>query len=380
MDGSDEATLAWLTLVRTPGVGSMRMRRWLQAGDGDAARAVDLVCTAPGLHGVDPPALAWLRAPDRQVLARDQAWLAQPGHCLLRCGDADFPPLLDEAPGAPVALFVAGDAAHLLSPQLAVVGARHASLAGREHAVDFARALAASGLVITSGLAEGIDGAAHQAALAADGATVAVMGTGPDQVYPGRHRALAAAIAGHGALVSEFPPGTPPRRHHFPRRNRLIAGLSLGTLVIEASLRSGSLITARLAAEYGREVFALPGSIHHPLARGCHRLIRDGARLVETAAEVVGALAPLAATLGTRLAERLASDPAPADNAAGRHRGRLDADRRALLQALGHDPVSVDALVARTGLEAATLAPILLALELDGRLEPLPGGRYQRRG
>jgi DNA processing protein len=205
-----------------------------------------------------------------------------------------------------------------------------------------------------------------------------VVGTGPDRVYPRKHQALAQAIATRGALVSEFPPGTAPRADHFPRRNRLIAGLSLGTLVVEAGLKSGSLITARLAGEQGREVFALPGSIHNPLARGCHRLIREGVRLVETPAEVIEALVPAARALGLELAARLAAgEAAPPAAAPALPRTASDPDYRRLDQALGHDPATLDELATRTGLAPAALGSMLLMLELDGRVESLPGNRYQ---
>jgi DNA processing protein len=308
------------------------------------------------------------------------AWLAQPGHRLLRCTDEDFPPPLETIPQPPVALFVVGDAALLLHPQVAIVGARRASPAGLANARAFARALGQAGLLVTSGMADGIDGAAHAAALDAALPTIAVVGTGPDRVYPRKHHALAERIASGGALVSEFPPGTAARADHFPRRNRIIAGLSLGTLVIEAGLQSGSLITARLAGEQGREVFALPGSIHNPLARGCHRLIRDGARLVEEPGEVVDALAPAARALGSELALRLSAPAATAAAPARTVDGGWHADPqyRRLLDALGHDPVPLDELVARTGQPAAELSSMLLMLELEGRVGTLPGNRYQR--
>ncbi len=214
---------------------------------------------------------------------------------------------------------------------------------------------------------------AHSAALDAGGTTIAVLGTGPDLVYPKRHRELAQRIAANGALVSEFPPGTPGRPAHFPQRNRIIAGLALGTLVVEAGLRSGSLITARNASEQGRDVFAIPGSIHHPLARGCHRLIRDGAMLVETADEVIEALGPLAARLGLHLRARLgAIEQVSATRAA------LDTDRAQLLAALGHETLGVDALVERTGLDLQALSSLLLMLELEGEIAAERGGRYAR--
>lgn len=362
---------AWLTFMRTQGLGPTAMRACLARVDGNIHAALARVRHERGL---DAAALAWLRAPDRAVLDADLAWLACPHHRLLRCTEADFPPQLDGMAGAPVALFVAGDAALLLRPQIAIVGARAASAAGLSNARLFARALAATGLVVTSGLAEGVDGAAHRAALEV-GSTIAVMGTGPDQVYPRRHRQLAARIAQTGALASEFLPGTGPRAQHFPRRNRIIAGLALGTLVIEAGVRSGSLITARLAGEQGREVFAVPGSIHNPLARGCHRLIRDGARLVESVDEVLEALRPLAGALGESLGARLATCAGPgpaADGAAGTPCARL-------LAALGHgEPLALDTLSQRSGLGMREVSSLLTLLELEGRVAGQPGGRYLR--
>jgi DNA processing protein len=328
----------------------------------------------------------WLRHPDESLLDADLTWLAQPGHHLLRCVDADFPPQLEHIPQPPAALFVVGDASALLYPQVAIVGARAASASGLAHAGVLARALAQAGFAITSGLADGIDGAAHAATLDVGGLTLAVMGTGPDLVYPRKHQALAARIAEHGALVSEFPLGIGPRADHFPRRNRLIAGLSLGTVVVEAGLRSGSLITARLAAEQGHEVFAMPGSIHNPLARGCHRLIRDGARLVEEAAEIVETLAPAARMLGSALAERLATQPGDSDTAplTTLARTKVPETRQpnpecgSLLRELGHDPATLDELAQRTGEASAVLSSQLLMLELEGAVERLPGNRYQR--
>ena len=276
-------------------------------------------------------------------------------------------------------MFVAGDPAALLAPQIAIVGARSATAQGLANARDFARTLSRAGLVVTSGMADGIDGAAHTAALESGGPTVAVVGTGPDLVYPRKHRDLAARIVEQGAIVSEFPPGTEARPDHFPRRNRLIAGLSLGTLVVEAGLQSGSLITARLAAEAGREVFALPGSIHNPLAKGCHRLIRDGARLVETAAEVIEALVPAAQAQGAGLRARLvAADTSevPYSPDAGGH--GQDPDYLALLAALGDAPASLDELAQRTRLAPAALSSMLLLLELEGAVGPVVNGRWQR--
>ena len=356
----------------------MGLRERLAATQGSISEA--LVQLRRHASALDARAPAWLEQPDEARIATDLAWLAEPGHRLLRFTDADFPPQLETIAQPPAALFVSGDASLLLRPQVAMVGARSASVAGRANARAFARTLAMAGFVVTSGLADGIDGAAHEAALEAGQPTVAVIGTGPDLVYPRKHRDLSARVEAHGALVSEFLPGTAARTDHFPRRNRIISGLSLGTVVIEAGLQSGSLITARLAGEQGREVFAVPGSIHNPLARGCHRLIREGARLVESASEIAESLAPAARALGVELAQRL--DQSTADR---RERGqtatsgwRIDPEYQRLLDVLGHDQVALDELAARTGQTAAALSSMLLMLELEGCVEGLPGGRYQR--
>lgn len=371
---------AWLIALRTPGLGPGGLRERLDEQHGDIEGVLlGLRCHRGSLG---ESAQAWLSCPDEELLTRDLDWLARPGHRLLRCTEEDFPPQLDNIPQPPAVLFVAGDAGLLLHPQVAIVGARGASAAGLAHARGFARSLAEAGFVITSGMADGIDGAAHQAAMDAALPTLAVIGTGPDRVYPRKHHALAKRIAANGALISEFPPGTPARADHFPRRNRIISGLSLGTLVIEAGLRSGSLITARLAAEQGREVFALPGSIHSPLARGCHRLIRDGARLVETAMEIIETLTPAACMLGAELAGRLQRDPSPkeAESAPGQSGMSCgqDAGYQLLLRELGHEPVTMDELVRRSGFSAAVLSSMLLMLELEARVESLPGNRYQQ--
>jgi len=298
---------------------------------------------------------------------------------LVGVADADYPPLLREIAEPPLALFVAGNPIYLWHPALAIVGSRMPSAGGLDSARAFAAASVRSGLAVTSGLAAGIDGAAHRAALDAGGLTVAVLGTGIDIPYPARHADLHREIERHGVLVSEYPPGTPPRRGHFPARNRIIAGLALGTLVIEAALRSGALITARLAAESGREVFAIPGSIHNPMARGCHRLIRQGAALVEDAGEIIESLAPLAAQLGQHLHERLHADSAAvAMPAATPAQEPVHAEARRIWQALGHDPVTLEHLAQRTRLTVATLSSALLMLELDGWITSAHG-RYARK-
>lgn len=373
----DDERRAWLTLLRAPGVGGAALRALL-ARAGSAAAACRGICALARELGLGEAARAWIEHPDAALLDADCAWLDAPAHRLLRFDEADFPPQLEAVAQPPAALFVAGDPAQLLAPQLAIVGARSATAQGLATARDFARVLARTGLVITSGLADGIDGAAHAAALESGGASVAVVGTGADIIYPRKHRELAAKIIEHGAIVSEFPLGTEARPGHFPRRNRLIAGLTLGTLVIEAGLQSGSLITARLAAEAGREVFALPGSIHNPLAKGCHRLIRDGAHLVETAQEVMEALAPAARALGADLRARLEPGDAADVHAAPTETRVQDPDYAKLLSALGDAPRALDELVEATRLAPAALSSMLLLLELEGQVAPVLHGRWQR--
>ncbi|MBL8224313.1 MAG: DNA-protecting protein DprA [Chromatiales bacterium] len=306
---------------------------------------------------------------------RTATWLADPANTVIDPGDPAYPPQLQVAEPRPPRLYVRGDAGCLVLPQLAIVGSRNATPGGRDTARSFAAYLAARGFVITSGLAEGIDAAAHAGALEAGGRTIAVCGTGLDRVYPRTNAALAGRIvAGGGALAGELPPGTGAQRHHFPRRNRIISGLAVGTLVVEASTTSGALITARHAAEQGREVFAIPGSIHNPLTRGCHQLIRSGATLVETAADIVEQLGSALAGLAAGVVQLPADAPAAAPGAA------IDDDPayRRLLEALGHDPVDVDALVQRSGLTTGEVSSMLLMLELQGRVHSLAGSRYQR--
>lgn len=370
----------WLRLIRAPEMGAMRIRQLLsRLGSIEAiAAAAPAQLEQAGLPAV---ARAWFEAPDLALLAADRAWLEQSGHHLLTCDNPDFPELLQRTANAPAALFVAGDPQWLWFAQIAIVGSRNPTAGGLANARDFSRSLARSGLVVTSGLADGIDATAHRAALDAGKPSIAVVATGPDLIYPARNRALADAIEEHGVIVTEYPPGTAPLRGHFPRRNRIIAGLSLGTLVVEAALRSGSLITAREAAQAGREVFALPGSIHNPLAKGCHRLIRDGASLVETVPEIVAALEPQAAQLAAALRGRLEREAESGDaGAAGQMPTRADEDPdyRRLRAALGHDLVAIDELSGRTGLTVETLSSMLLLMELDGQVVAAHG-RYALR-
>jgi DNA processing protein len=289
---------------------------------------------------------------------------------LLLLGSRDYPERLAEIPDAPLALWTLGSHLELLAaPQIAVVGSRNPTGGGRATAEALARFLSACGIAVVSGLAVGIDAAAHRGALHALGGTVAVLGAGLDKIYPRENASLAAEIAATGLVVSEYAPGTPPLRRHFPERTRIIAGLSLGTLVVEATRRSGSLITARLARDYGREVFAVPGSIQNPLSRGCHALLRHGAALVEEGADVLREIAPQVEALC------VAYDAAVATKEKSIH---VDPLRAKLLDAMGFEPTTIDALTTRVGLTAAEVSSMLLPLELEGHVEALPGGRYCR--
>jgi DNA processing protein len=372
---------AWLTLLRTPSIGPAMLRTSVTR-HGSASGALEALRRGDSPRDLGAEARRWLDAPDQARIEADLAWLDSPDHHLLGWDDPDYPALLREIPGAPAALFVDGDPTLLWMPQVAVVGSRSASEHGLAICRRFARTLASAGFTIISGMADGIDGAAHQATLDADARTIAVLGTGPDLVYPRKHHALARRIAARGALVSEFPPGTAARPEHFPRRNRIISGLALGTLVVEAGLRSGSLITARCASDQGREVFAIPGSINNPLARGCHQLIRDGARLTESAEEIVAELSAHAASLGDRLRDRLGAAPGHPEAAdkivAAAPAGSRDPDYVRLLAALGHDESALDELAGRTGLSVSALSSMLLVLELEGEVSLGRGGKYTR--
>ena len=383
MHAIDPDTDALLHLVLAGGAAAPRRALLERCGSALAARAAPrALWREQGLETTQIRALEGVAdALPADGLARTRDWLAAPGHRLIGWLDPDYPPLLRRIASPPLALFVAGKADLLWHPAVAVVGSRGPTAGGRDNARAFSRALVAAGFGVTSGLAAGVDRAAHEAALEAGGITIAVLGTGPDVPYPDGHAALLARMAAEGTVVSEHPPGTGARREHFPSRNRILAGLSLGTLVIEAATRSGALITARLAAEAGREVFAVPGSIHNPMARGCHRLIRDGAALVETADEVISALGAWAGALRGDLQRRLAAGRnAPSGDPAGAAPMPVETDpaHHRLWQSLGHDPTTMDQLVERSGLTAAALSSMLLVMELQGRVS-VEHGRYSRR-
>ena len=306
-------------------------------------------------------------APEQKALETALLWLDHDQHHIVAHGSESYPEMLQQLRGAPLLLFVSGniDALHL--PALAIIGSRNPTRGGIQNAVGFSRHLANSGFTIVSGLAQGIDTAAHRGALDVGGRTVAILGHGIDRVYPARNHELAHQIAASGALLTEYPIGAPPDKRHFPERNRIISGLALGTLVVEAARRSGSLITARLAADQGREVFALPGSIHNPLARGCHELIRQGAKLVETAADITAELAPLAGHLRQNVMKSTNNNVSLPED---------DDDYSALREVLSYDPVTIDDLEAQSGLTIGELSSMLLILELHGEVESLSGGRY----
>lgn len=309
--GTDERERsAALALLRVPGIGPITFERLVERF-GNCAQVLAAGDAGWADAGLPAALRAQLRRPNWPLVEHDLRWLEMPRHHLLRLGQPDYPERLAVLPGAPPLLFVMGDPEVLHQPALAIVGSRNPSGNGRRTATDFAADLIRYGLVVTSGLAVGIDAAAHRGALAAGGLSVAVCGTGLDTVYPRSHARLAEELAAEGALISEWPPGTPALPAHFPRRNRIISGLTLGTLVVEAALRSGSLITARLAAEQGREVFAIPGSIDNPLARGCHALIRQGAKLVESAADILEELPAQIATLRPEHSGQASPDPIP---------------------------------------------------------------------
>ncbi len=372
----DELT-ASLTLARAPGFHAGLAGPLLQQFDSVAA-LVSSPAASLRAAGVDSKLIDYLQSPPTHEIENELRWLEQPDRHFIVWRSEHYPRLLAELSDAPFALYVHGDADLLSMPQLAMVGARNPTPTGSETAHSFAAHLARCGLTITSGLAVGIDTASHRGALAAQGRTLAICGTGLDVLYPRSNAALADQIAAQGALVSEFPLGTPPHKHNFPRRNRIISGLSLGTLVVEAAVQSGSLITARLASEQGREVFAIPGSIHNPLARGCHRLIRQGAKLVEAADDIFDELRPLARLLqmpaflpreeSPRRKPEISDDSGPP----------LDKEYEILLDALGFEPAGVDLLVVRTGLRADEVASMLLILELEGHVLSHPGGLYVR--
>lgn len=368
MNTPDPGLAAWLRLLQVRGLGAAAIRRLLASfglpdGIFSAARS-DLI------HAVGET-----QADAIQSARRDEAvdatieaalvWARVPGNRILTLADREYPPDLLAVPDPPPLLYLKGRVELLGRPGLAIVGSRNATAQGLANAENFATALSHAGYTIVSGQALGIDAAAHRGGLAGAGSTIAVIGTGADIVYPARNRELAHAIAADGLIVSEFALGTPALGPNFPRRNRIISGLSRGVLVVEAALRSGSLITARLAGEQGRDVFAIPGSIHSPLSKGCHLLIKQGAKLVDAAVDILEELGTTARVV-------------PGPHATPDVPTATGDESAALLEAMGYDPIGVDGLRERTGLTAENLSAMLLVLELDGRVAQLPGGKIQR--
>jgi len=363
--------LSWLKLTLVPGLGPAHFNKLLETFHSPEA-ILDASQTQLQSSGLSTKLCQSLKETDEKQLQHVLSWLeSSANHHLVCINDQQYPALLKSIHDAPLVLFVHGEVALLSQHQIAMVGSRNPTRGGQETAYAFAKHLASTGLIITSGLALGVDGASHQGALDTGSPTIAVTGNGLDRVYPARHRDLAHQIAEQGALVSEFPPGTKPLPHNFPRRNRIIAGLSLGTLVVEAAQKSGSLITAYKALEQSREVFAIPGSIHNPLARGCHQLIRQGAKLVETAQDVLEELSSIA-----QASFEMSESPAKPVGVPPVQ----DESHQVILDAMAYDPVNIDTLANRTGMTAHDISSILLILELEGTISSQPGGRYIRNG
>lgn len=358
----DAELASWVALTQIPGLGDEGLRRLLTAF-GSPQQVFAQPSHALRQHVKAAVAEGIARGIDEVALEALGEWLAGPGNCIITLADGDYPPSLLNIPDPPPLLYAKGNRALLQAPSLAVVGSRNATAQGVGHAEAFSLAVSTAGLCVVSGMAHGIDSAAHRGGLRGPGRSIAVVGTGLDRVYPAANRELAHALACDGLLLSEFALGTPPLPANFPRRNRIISGLSLGCLVVEAGMQSGSLITARLALEQGREVFAIPGSIHSPQAKGCHYLLKQGAKLVESAQDILDELAHLVPNLASAATPERAT-PAPPEHP--------------LLTHLGFDPLDMDSLSLRSGLTIEALSAILLQLELDGQVAALPGGLYQR--
>jgi DNA processing protein len=367
-EGKDDLKY-WLALLRAPQIGCRTFLKLLNKA-GDIKGLFSESRHSLALLGLKEPSIEAILKPDWDQVDEDMVWAEQSLCHILRIDEDSYPLLLKEINDPPPILFVRGSLPVISSLQLAMVGSRNPSPVGKKIAEDFSQHMAMTGLTITSGLALGIDAVSHQGALDVKGKTVAVTGTGLDRVYPARHKRLAEVILDEGgALVSEFPPGIKAHASNFPRRNRIISGLSLGVLVVEAAINSGSLITARLALEQGREVFAIPGSIYNPLARGCNGLIRQGAKLVETAQDVIDELAQYKG-------EREAISPL--ETVVSSEAEEIDAAHQELLQYIGYEPTSVDILTAEMGERVEVISSMLLVLELKGIVSSAPGGCYYR--
>ncbi len=358
MPPSSEHLKYWLALIRTPGIGSKTFLTILESYQPEQL-FTQPYSTLSAL-GLKTKSIDFIISPDWSVIDNDLLWLSQPDNDVITICDSLYPPQLKEIDNPPPLLFIRGNKKLLSQPQISIVGSRNPSPLGRQIAIDFAQTLAQSGFTITSGLALGIDAASHQGALNVAGHTIAVAGTGLDRVYPACNKELATKIADTGALISEFPPGTPAKANHFPRRNRIISGLCIGLLVVEAAKQSGSLITARLALEANREVFAIPGSIHNPLARGCNSLIKQGAKLVENTQDIFDELGEY--------------NQPPKENENKNLQLTLDLEQQNLLNLIMFSPTSVDWLVQESGNSVEVISSMLLMLELKGCIATTPGG------
>jgi len=359
----------WLALCRAPGLGPISQRRLLKNFGGTPEQLFAADRKLLQANGLKSKTLKYFQSPDWQEIERDLAWLEQANHHLITILDKRYPPLLKEIPDAPMVLFVCGDPELMQSMQLGVVGSRNPSSGGKRIAREFSRQITQCGITVTSGMALGIDYSSHLGAMDVNKKTIAVLGNGLDIVYPARHKDLAERIVEQGALISEFPIGVKPLAKNFPRRNRIISGLSAGVLVVEAAQRSGSLITAHYAMEQGREVVAIPGSIHNPLSKGCHSLIMQGAKLVENVQDIIDELGPLIHTT----MQQAELKEYRMDNTKD-----IDDDYKHLLKMMAYEDVSIDQLIEHTGLTADVVSSMLLILELRGVVTASPGGLYAR--
>jgi len=366
----------WLALNRAPFIGPVNFRTILSIVDSptELFENIDEIAKQTKLNA---RALSYIKNPDWHAIEEEIRWSEQENNQILTLSDPRYPKLLAEIHDAPPIIYVHGNAEQLNDPQIAIVGSRNPTPSGKDTAFEFAKHLANSGISITSGLALGIDYQSHLGALSShhkNGNTLAVIGTGLNRVYPAKHRQLAHDIVNNnGALISEYPLDTPAKKEHFPRRNRIISGMSMGVLVVEAAQKSGSLITARFAGDHGREVFAIPGSIHNPLSKGCHSLIRQGAKLVETAEHILEELTQLNIVLNQQASDLSETSPSTSENAES-----LTSEQLSLLNHLSYEPCPIDTVIERSGLTPEAVSSMLLVLQLQDYVQSLPGGTYAR--
>ena len=361
--------VSWLVLIRSPGLSPITIKKLLYEF-GSPNQLVNADRDLLVEKGLKPQSITYFQHPDWKKIESDLVWLDKSGNHFISCIDKHYPQLLRNIPDPPTGLFVSGDVEIMNQPQIAIIGTRKPTPGGKRVAIEFAYRLGNCGITVTSGLAVGIDTAAHQGALASDRPTIAVLANGLDMVYPRSNRELAEKICEEGALISEFPVFTNPIPANFPRRNRIISGLAVGTLVVEAAIKSGSLITARLAMEQGREVFAVPGSIFNPVSCGCHALISDGAKLTSNIEDIFEEIGPLCSVVKDSKSGRMIPEKV---------NEVLDEGHKLLLDNIGYEPVTIDQLVTETGISVHSATVLLLDLEIFGLLDSLPGGRVARK-